>query len=262
MARTNVTRVLLVLAVSLVSLGCASILGIEEATCDPDFDEACEAGTSTFEDDDGLTDDDGADDDTLNDDDGADDDTPNDDDGADDDLANVVFTDIDDLCDAYCAEVNEACTAEDRIQQYSSVTACRTVCSAAMALGEPGDDGVDTAYCRFENSRNVGIFGEVEEDCAGAGLGGNDACGPICEVYCDLLAAACSEASTVEDVTIVHDHEACITECEQLPRTPDPFQFEVTSGNSLECRLWHVQAAFGTATTHCPHAVGLALCVP
>jgi hypothetical protein len=79
-------------------------------------------------------------------------------------------------------------------------------------------------------------------------------------MYCDTLANVCGDEPKVADVEIVHDRDACITECEALPRTPDPFDYEVNSGNSLECRLWHVQAAFGSSSTHCPHAAGAVPC--
>jgi hypothetical protein len=231
-----------VLLLALMMSGCASVLGIEEAVCDPDTDANCAVAT-TGDDDEGE-------------------DGPDDDQEGDGGLP--VFTRINDLCKEYCERVDATCTTENDSQQYPSVNACVAVCQQGMDLGLPGDkdERVDTGYCRLENVLNAGAFGEVEVDCAAAGLGANGACGDICEVYCELLGDVCEAATTVQDVDIVFDDDACLAECEELPRTPEPFDFEVTTGNTLECRLWHVQAAFGNRGTHCPHAVGLDQCVP
>lgn len=214
--------------------GCASILGIEEATCDPEFDPQCDPSAG------GRTDD-GADDDNG-------DDVPE------------VFTELDPLCEEYCRTVSEVCTAEEGAQQYASEQACVAVCEFGMELGAPGDkdEGVDTAYCRYENALGAGLFGELDFDCATAGLGANDACGDICDVYCRLLNQRCAGVSDFP--ANFEDHAACVEECQELPRTPDPFDYEVNSGNTLECRLWHVQAAFSNAVTHCPHAAGAPPC--
>lgn len=220
------TRLGLVASALLWASACAGILGIEDAVCDPDVDPACEPG------------------------------------GGGQDAGPVVFTSLDELCDEYCSRVGQACTEEDGAQQYETPEACDAICRRGMELGAPGDsrERNDTAYCRYENALTAGTFGEIDFDCAAAGFGANGACGAPCEVYCDALAGVCGDEPVVEDMEIVHDHAACIAACEALPRTEDPFDFEVASGNTLECRLWHIQAAFGLSSTHCPHAVGAAPC--
>jgi hypothetical protein len=212
--------------------GCSSILGLEEATCDEDVDPNCAGG--------GLE---------------ADDDQGDDDDGP-----PPVFTELPDLCAEYCETVTATCTADDGTSQYASAQACEAVCLRGMSLGSPGDkdSGLDTAYCRYENSLTAGDFGEIKFDCATAGLGGNGACGDICDVYCSLLVNVCGEVLAGE--FILTDHETCVAECETVPRTPEPFDFEVDSGNTLECRLWHIQAAFNNAEQHCPHSAGALPC--
>jgi hypothetical protein len=216
-------------------MGCAQLLGIEEASCDPEFDSQCDPGSSN------------ADDDAVGDDD-ADDGPP------------PVFTEIGPLCAEYCETIAEVCTAGESAAQYASPEACVTVCENGLPVGAPGDNGggLDTAYCRYENAVNAGAFGELDFDCATAGLGANGACGEICDVYCRLLNEQC--AAVLSDDPMAQDHATCVAECEAVPRTPDPFDFEVDEGNTLECRFWHIQAAFGNAAQHCPHAAGASPC--
>lgn len=227
------TRLLIACAVvaPLVLPACASVLGIEDAICDPEIDSACVPNGSAG--------------------------------GGNEDAGPVVFTSLDDLCEEYCDLMGETCTSEVGAQQYETVAACQVICTRGLQLGAPGDrsEGNDTAYCRYESAQSAGTFGEVEFDCAASGLGAEGSCGPVCEVYCDLLANVCSEVEAVDDVAIIHDYDACLSECEALPRTEEPFDFEVSTGNTLECRMWHVQAAFGPASDlHCQHATGSAPC--
>src|SRR5690606_28070474 len=144
-------------------------LGIEEVTCDPEFDPECDEDAA----DDDATDDDGA---------------------ADDDGEDREPETLDELCEQYCPIVTERCTQANGGQQFESEAACQVVCARGLVLGEPGDGAErdDTAFCRLENARTAGAFGELESECAAAGLGADGACGPICEVYCNVLATACS----------------------------------------------------------------------
>ena len=83
-------------------------------------------------------------------------------------------------------------------------------------------------------------------------------------MYCSLVEFQCVGVETVAGVEILEDYDVCLDACRALPRTPQPFNFSMSSGDSLECRFWHVQATFGDGAkrTHCVHAVGLATCVP
>jgi hypothetical protein len=55
------------------------------------------------------------------------------------------------------------------------------------------------------------------------------------------------------------DVSECELECESLTSV-GKFNFSIQSGDSLECRLYHVTAASLNATRHCPHAAGLDVC--
>jgi len=52
----------------------------------------------------------------------------------------------------------------------------------------------------------------------------------------------------------------CLRDCADLPAAP--YQYgTVSSGNSLECRLFHASSAImGDADEHCEHTLGISLC--
>ncbi|MDP3273886.1 MAG: hypothetical protein Q8Q09_01735 [Deltaproteobacteria bacterium] len=69
----------------------------------------------------------------------------------------------------------------------------------------------------------------------------------LCAEYCTIAAAHCDGPNTLYANT-----GACMTACAAFPLTGARND---TTGNSLFCRLYHVdQPASMTPATHCPHA--------
>ncbi len=162
------------------------------------------------------------------------------------------------LCGTFCKTVQKNCVFP--FQVYFSETTCKAVCNA-LTPGEVGDELANTVQCRLHAAEKAGSTGESFLYCPQAGPGGDGVCGTNCVGYCTLYAAFCD----IEDFT---DLKGCQSECEGTPSSPGiptlgpgTFNVGIDTGNSLECRLYHVSAASQDKGTHCPHAAGEPPCV-
>jgi hypothetical protein len=244
-----------------VMLGCAGLLGIEDATCDPRFDLGCAeafalepaaggqrspggggsamalggAGASAV--------------------------TAGAGGSASVDAAGSGGTPPDasgpavlSLCERYCNTVAANCPAPN--EQYASPGACRAVCEKL----EPGNEGglrENTVECRLARAELAGVTGEPVTYCASAGPGGAGVCGSNCEGYCTIMAKTCT--------LLIGSFEACLPECASVPDLSDPpdnitYDISVQAGDSVQCRLFHVSAATVDAIQHCGHASGSPPC--
>ncbi|HTV22326.1 MAG TPA: hypothetical protein VMG12_26745 [Polyangiaceae bacterium] len=159
------------------------------------------------------------------------------------------------LCERYCDTVAAACTGDN--EQYASLMACTAVCNLLDA-GEPGDLNNNTVECRLARAELAQATGEASSYCHTAGPGGGGVCGSDCEGFCTLMAAKCS---------LMGDYEQCLPLCEDVPNRSDvvetdTYRTAIQSGDSVQCRLYHVSAATLDPIMHCSHAAGVALCVP
>jgi hypothetical protein len=66
-----------------------------------------------------------------------------------------------------------------------------------------------------------------------------------CEVYCTANIVACTGANKQYD-----GKAACLTACANFPTTGKDGD---TSGNTLQCRIYHTGAAATDPALHCPH---------
>jgi len=159
------------------------------------------------------------------------------------------------LCSDYCSTVMANCTGTN--QQYASSTACFAVCEL-LAPGTAGDiTPGNTVQCRLRRAALAGSTGEPGGYCFSAGPGGAEECGTDCDGYCALMTQKCPDdmASLTQ----------CLSACDIVPdlsRPPDNLRYNVSqqSGDSLQCRLFHVSAATMDPTTHCIHAAGGSPC--
>src|SRR5262245_35922113 len=67
----------------------------------------------------------------------------------------------------------------------------------------------------------------------------------LCDTFCSIVAANCTGVNQV-----YADDNACQTACAQFPTSGNPGD---TSGDTVQCRIYHAQAAAGSPVTHCPH---------
>jgi hypothetical protein len=98
--------------------------------------------------------------------------------------------------------------------------------------------------------------GEPGDYCFGAGPGGAGICGSDCEGYCTMMTQKCTQFANLSQ---------CLTACAVVPdlsRPPMNLRYDSSqdSGNSLQCRLFHVTAASIDPGGHCVHAAGQTPC--
>lgn len=164
------------------------------------------------------------------------------------------------LCATYCGELDKSCSVPELLQ-YADGT-CEDIClEYLLTADEVSTAGASSANnntieCRIREARSAASESLA---CAVAGLSGDNECGDVCEVYCELVEARC-KPQYID--TFDEDSETCEEECQKLPRSDVPFNVSIQEGNTLECRFYHLQAAArGGSDRHCDHAVGEAFCV-
>lgn len=144
-------------------------------------------------------------------------------------------------CGEYCAAMKANCTGD--FSQYASDAICMSAC-AQLPAGTPDDTQGNTAGCRLRYARIAGgSDGARAARCPPAGPGGAGTCGADCEGYCALMLGACTEFDTLA---------GCLAACADYVSKP-PFSSQVTSGDNLQCRLYHASLAAADAAL-CGHA--------
>ncbi len=147
------------------------------------------------------------------------------------------------LCADYCAKALTNCKGE--LELYPNLEFCLAVCQA-LPPGERTDTSGNTVGCRLHFAQSAASV-EKELNCSAAGPGGNGICGDNCESWCTLEASVCP--------SIYASTEDCLAACQTFPSLGSYNDTIPTqTGNSFECRLYHVTAAAGIdAMLHCPH---------
>jgi hypothetical protein len=179
------------------------------------------------------------------------------------------------LCVQYCNTIVKACTDND--EQYvldtsgTKSTICLDLCSK-LPPGADGDTSTDSVNCRLHyaleaakvrNLMSGGEVGELDTDCRAAGPGGNGICGTNCEAFCTLAGPTCDgeRAELTVAQKVVLNPAGCLTECHVLPDGKDYNDHtEHQSGDTVQCRLYHVSAAQTIPDFHCPHIGGASPC--
>ncbi|HSC85792.1 MAG TPA: hypothetical protein VLC09_00905 [Polyangiaceae bacterium] len=147
-------------------------------------------------------------------------------------------------CQEYCDAVMQNCTGE--FEQYTARIACVRACNTWEA-GTASEPSGNTVAC---HKRFAGLAAsQPQEQCGSAGPAGIGPCGGKCENWCGLLEAACPDnyAEMID----------CQASCGALPAASGTYSSgTMQSGNSIECRIYHTNAALeneDTPATHCPH---------
>lgn len=120
--------------------------------------------------------------------------------------------------------------------------------AAAFAPGMDTDTSGNTLGCRQYHTGAAA--GDAVTHCPHAGPSGGGACGAICEGFCDVATVVCPNE--------FKDKASCTTSCEGWTSNMMPYNTSFTSGNTTECRLYHLSVAATDATqamTHCPHTI-------
>jgi hypothetical protein len=157
-------------------------------------------------------------------------------------------------CEAYCTQITATCTATADLQ-YSSYANCLTICEAFPKTGTrtPLDTTGDTIQCRMYHALVAGTDSTtMTAHCPHAGPTGGGQCGTECDAYCDVTQLACGTTGTNSQFAST---AACLTACAAYATSGT---FGDTTGNTIQCRMYHATVALGgdatTKMTHCPHA--------
>lgn len=137
--------------------------------------------------------------------------------------------------------------------QYADMKSCVNS-AATFAPGTAADMTGNTLGCRAYHATAAKDAPATHCVHAGPAGGGLTYCGDTCEGFCDIAAATCKAEWP--------DKAACMTSCMGLSSTIQNYNTSFTSGNTVECRLYHATVAAtdaASATTHCPHTKAMTM---
>jgi hypothetical protein len=172
---------------------------------------------------------------------------------------NPIVANASPLCREYCDAVFAGCPLVNT--QYASPEVCLAVCAllppgTAAAPGAAPPTG-NSVQCRLAQAQLAARTGERNGYCAAAGPGGANVCGTNCEGYCTVMLRTCPDVfATLNE---------CTGACDRVPDLSDPptllsYDTSMQTGNTVQCRLFHVNASTQDAAMHCPHASGQMPC--
>lgn len=172
------------------------------------------------------------------------------------------------LCERYCAAIQAACAPGTGFQQYTSTSVCLKICEQ-IEPGSESDDSGNTVGCRMNYAMSAQEGGELDFNCPAAGPGGNGICGTNCEGLCKVDLTTCTGSNATYS-----SQSECLSACEAVPDLAAPtdggapivYNIAITSGFSVQCRLYHLgaaQPAPSDQANHCPHIDGQnGVCAP
>ncbi|MFT4704046.1 MAG: hypothetical protein ACI81R_001742 [Bradymonadia bacterium] len=152
-------------------------------------------------------------------------------------------------CRTYCAEYQEACSGDDFFLGDSDW--CNEFCTehSGWPTGVIDDQSGNSIGCRIYHSQRAqeATGASRISHCNHAGETGFETCGSNCENYCTLSTSIC----TGDDANFA-DFEDCAEQCRDLN---DDGEIGDTSGDSIQCRMYHLGLAAQTRITasHCGH---------
>jgi hypothetical protein len=153
-------------------------------------------------------------------------------------------------CVAYCNAVVTNCPNAE----YNDVPTCLALCGA-FDQGQATDTSQDSLGCRAHYAL---LSATDPSNCPAAGPLGGGVCGnALCNTFCALDTFACTGTNAAFDGGEV----GCESDCEadfNVYVTDAGNDLALSTGNTLNCRIWHLEAAVGPGgpteiTTHCPH---------
>ena len=169
-------------------------------------------------------------------------------------------------CAYYCQTINQNCTGNNAEYLIDPQTNCTTMCNnLALDQGATiGPSNDDTLRCRIHYAEEAAS--DPGTNCRFAGALGGGRCGTAsCQEFCQLDLGYCSSAAV--NVPAYTDTNACVSDCTTggVDAGLDGGYVMLTtgvdlpaSGNSLNCRFYHLQNALPSvarAQTHCPHTM-------
>ena len=143
-------------------------------------------------------------------------------------------------CPTYCTAIMTACTAARA--QYDSMQNCLDSCGT-LPVGTAGASSGNSLGCRATHAEMAKT--DPATHCEHAGPAGAGACGTLCEGFCAIGVAKCATQWPTAG--------ACATACGNFTNTP-PYAVP-ESGNTAQCRLYHMTMAATLPGGHCSHTM-------
>lgn len=149
-------------------------------------------------------------------------------------------------CDGYCNSMMMNCTGANA--QFTTKEICMAVCGS-YPEGQQSDTSGNTLGCRLYHAGAASGGGtNADTHCPHAGPAGVGTCGSNCEGYCNMMLEFCPSEYT--------DAADCTTTCAGFDGAgASDYDASITSGPTLQCRIYHASAASLDAATHCQHAL-------
>lgn len=155
-------------------------------------------------------------------------------------------------CASYCNLVMQNCTGDN--QEYLTQDICTKMCPVFELGNGIADSLDDTLGCRIWHAQAAAAAPQIH--CRHAGPLGGDHCGDSCEAFCNLDTSYCTGNNTAYD----GGFQSCMGVCQGMTGYPyevaDAGDLTMSSGDTLNCRLWHLESAYASdpaAAVHCPH---------
>jgi len=153
-------------------------------------------------------------------------------------------------CANYCSVIMQNCTGANA--EYLSAAICNSMCPAFEQGTAIADTADDTLGCRLYFAEQAAQ--SPATSCRQAGpLGGNHCGSSPCGPFCDQDLGYC----TGDKPNAYASVSGCVTACANYTyNTADAGDTTTESGNTLNCRLWHLETAYTSdafGKFHCPH---------
>jgi hypothetical protein len=155
-------------------------------------------------------------------------------------------------CEQYCAEIDSTCKGANA--QYIDLQTCKSMCSL-MDPGASRDVVGDSIACRrnaVSNAKEVIDEAKRRDPCFQAGPYTTRCAADECAAFCKLDLAVCT-GSDAAYANLAECQAACgRIKAKQSGFATDPLT-TTTTGNSLICRAYHLEAASTNRAVHCSH---------
>jgi hypothetical protein len=159
-------------------------------------------------------------------------------------------------CSNYCTMILANCNGTNA--QYPGMTECMASC-ALFPLGADADTSQNSVGCRTYHAGAAAS--DANTHCIHAGPTGGDACGNVCEGYCNLTVGGCTGANLFYPTW---DMGFCMKAC-PLFNMSSPATPKAQAGPDVHCHAYHAGVASqstANGNTHCAHAApaGVTVC--
>jgi hypothetical protein len=168
-------------------------------------------------------------------------------------------------CDYYCSTIAQNCTQNfaEYVGSEDASTLCESMCPVfdpGISIGPTNDD---TLGCRIYYAEQAAS--DPATNCRFAGPLGGMKCGTNpCEIFCSLDVQYCNNSpidagqyATTNDCLAVCGGDGGFPYQVPPPDAGCPPEYDLMDcSNTLNCRFWHLENAYGSVKSgqfHCPH---------